>query len=179
MQAAKHSASNFFFLIIHCQFAIWTGTWCQRAVRAPSCKSTAPHWHGPAQQAAAFLLLFRELSTADLPAGEGNATQQCMLPGYVPHTRFASWGQSRGTEATCLLLHFSAGGQQRNGPLKSLLQWARSAWELLQPSESHGLWSLVWQPGLCEGFACKPDRFYDAYLGTDITFDNYIDCSIF
>lgn len=122
--------------------------------------------------------------TADPPAGKEKATQQCNLPDYVPHTHFVSWDQ-RHRSHLLLVWFLSWRPAEKQSPSGLYCKGPDLHGSTYRLMKAFG--ALCDILGSAKSLSCKPDRFLPAWrpldcgpcLGTDTTFDNDIDCSIF
>lgn len=99
-------------------------------------------------------------STTDLLTrrGKGNTATAGNSLVMFPHTHFASWEWDRGTGTSCLPLGLPVGGQQRNTPLRSLLQGASPAWEHLQAVKAMASGVLPGSLGSANSLSCIPKQ---------------------
>lgn len=93
-------------------------------------------------------------------------------------------GMGRGTGASCLSLGLPLGGQQRSNPHQVFIPWGQACLGAATVWESLGSGVLCDSLGSAKLLSHKPDRpawrplDHGPRLGTDTTFENYIDCSL-
>lgn len=124
-------------------------------------------------------------NTTDLPTGEEKATQHWVgssqVMSHVPSLQTGSVSEAQEPSASYSVSQLEAGREM--DPIRSLFQEARPAWEHPQAVKALASGVLCYSLGSVSVSFCLTNQtgscLHEPSLGTDTTFKNYIDCSLF